>query len=155
MSASVTASTIANAPKSVVWAVLADFENIADYTSTVKTSVSTSDEPTGLGAGRACDLAPLGSIKEEIIEYVPEEKMVIAAFDAKGIPIKGSTSSFELEAIDDQTAKLTFSAIVEAKGGLFSGLVSKRLESRLPKGTQRLLDDLAASAEAKESELAT
>ena len=50
MPAFVEASVTANAPKEAVWKILADFPNIANYTDTVKASVSTSEEDFAVGA---------------------------------------------------------------------------------------------------------
>lgn len=143
----ITATTIAKAPKSAVWAVLDDFANIANYTSQVKTSVSTGDIETGLGAGRQCALAPFGTTQEEIIEYVPGEKMVIRLFDTKKLPVKGSISTFSLKAIDESSTEITMSVNAEPKGGILSGVVGWRLKKALPKAALSLIEDLARAAE--------
>ena len=148
MTTNVVATTTAKAPKHAVWEILADFSNIADYTDQVKTSVSTSEQPSGVGASRHCDLAPMGKTEEKILEFVPEDRMVVSLYDTKGIPVKGSKTTFSLKAVDENTTEITFSAEVEAKGGPLAGFVGKRLASRLPKGAQGLVEDLAASAEA-------
>ena len=135
------------APLSTVWAVLDDYENVADYTDQVKTSTRISDTATGVGAIRACQLAPFGATNEKILEYVPEEKMVIELYDLSGMPIEGSISTFSLEQVTEDTTQLSFSANVEPKGGIAKGFVGKRLASRLPKGAQAMLDDFAAAAE--------
>lgn len=145
----VSVKSTAKAPKSVVWEVLADFPNIQEYTDQVKVSVSTSENETGLGATRHCDLAPFGTTQEKILEFVPEEKMVVFLHDIKGLPVKTSNTTFSLHSVDDNTTEITFDAHVEPKGGVLKGLIGKRLEGRLPKGAQGLVDDLAASAEKK------
>lgn len=149
MQARVNVSTTAKAPKAVVWGIIDDFENVADYTDAVKVSTRTSEHATGLGASRACDLAPLGSTNETILEYVPSEKMVVSLHDVGGIPVKSSKSTFSLTEIDATTTEITFNAEVQAKGGPFSGIIAKRLEKRLPKGSLAMINDFAAAAEAK------
>lgn len=64
MPVTVKATATAQAPREIVWKVLADFPNIADYTDTVRASVSTSEQPFGVGASRRCGLAPFGTAEE-------------------------------------------------------------------------------------------
>lgn len=155
MTANVSASAVANVSKEAVWGVLADFSNIAKYTDQVKVSVSTSDDESGLGASRHCDLAPFGATEEKIIEFEPGERLVVSLFDTKGMPVKGSTTTFSLEVVTPTSTKLTMSAEVEPKGGALAGFVAKRLQKRLPKGAKQLVDDLARSAERATSESGT
>ena len=85
------------APRSAVWAVLADFPNIADWNSGVKTSFSTSDSAEGVGAKRHCDLAPLGGLEETIGEWVPDEKLVVNIDSATKLPMKHAVATFTLD----------------------------------------------------------
>ena len=149
MTVHVEAKTVAKAPASVVWEILDDFENVADYTDQVKTSTLASDNTTGVGAVRQCDLAPFGSTNEKILEYVPQEKMVIELYDLSGMPIKGALSTFTVKPLGENETELSFSSEVEPKGGIAKGFLSKRLESRLPKGAKAMLDDLAHAAEGR------
>ena len=147
MTVHVAVKTNVNAPASAVWDILDDFENIADYTDSVKTSTLSSDSATGVGAMRQCDLAPFGSTNEEILEYEPGESMVIRLFDLTGMPVKETRSTFSVKPLGDNESELSFVSDVTPKGGMFSGFVGKRLEGRLPKGAQSMIEDLAHSAE--------
>lgn len=144
-------SVVINAPVSTVWAVLADFPNVANWTDSVKTSVQTSDAATGVGATRSCDLAPMGAIKERIVEFEPEHKMVIDVFETAKMPIKRSLTTFTVEAIDENSTRATMSPQPEIGGGIFSGILSKRLQKALPKAAQGLLNDLKTAAEAEQN----
>ena len=147
MTAHVEVKTNVKAPANAVWDILDDFENIADYTDQVKTSVSTSENATGVGAGRFCELAPFGTTNEEILEYTPGGSMVIRLYDITGLPVKSTRSTFSVRPVGENESELTFSSEVHPKGGIFAGFLSKRLEKRLPKGAQSMVDDLARSAE--------
>ena len=68
MPANVEATVTANAPKEAVWKVLADFQNIANYTDTVRSSHSTSEKEFEIGSTRHCELAPAGSADEIITD---------------------------------------------------------------------------------------
>ena len=147
MPATVEATTIVHAPKDAVWGVLADFPNIADYTDTVKASASTSEDASGVGASRHCDLSPAGTLEERIIDFEAGNKLVISVYKTTGVPIKNSGTTFSVAEIDENTTRLTMSANVRAKGGLLAGIIERVLASRLPKGADRLIQDLGASAE--------
>ena len=56
MPAFVEATVTANAPKEAVWKILADFPNIANYTETVRSSHSTSENDFEIGATRHCEV---------------------------------------------------------------------------------------------------
>ena len=146
MTVPVTVTTIAKAPKSVVWGIIADFQNVHEHTGQVKTTEQTSDHAVGVGASRACTLAPMGSTKERILEWEDNEKLVLA-LEANGLPVKSSHSTFSLKAIDENTTEITFNAQVEPKGGPISGFIGKRLAKRLPKGAKAMIDDFAVAAE--------
>ena len=131
MTVHVEAKTIAKAPASVVWDILDDFENVADYTDQVKTSTLATENSTGVGAIRQCELAPFGSTNERIVDYVAGEKMVIELYDLSGMPIKGTLSTFTVKALGENETELAFSSEVTPKGGIAKGFLGKRLESRL------------------------
>ena len=70
------------APQADVWAVLADFPNIADWNTGVKVSHSTSgDQTEGVGATRHCDLAPTGSLEETVQAWEPPNRMAASSID--------------------------------------------------------------------------
>lgn len=68
------------APRSSVWAVLADYPNIVDWNEAVKQSYAIGDVVEGVGAQRQVNVGAKGSIKnrETVTEWTPEERMVIA-----------------------------------------------------------------------------
>ncbi len=147
MPASVKATANANAPKEAVWKVLADFPNIANYTTSVKASASLGDQTFGVGAARKCELAPVGFAEEKITEIVENERLVIHVYKGSGSPIKESFTTFSLNELDANTTQLTMSAEIQPKGGIFAGIISKLLERRLPKRAQIVVSELATSAE--------
>jgi uncharacterized protein YndB with AHSA1/START domain len=83
------------APRSAVWAVLADFANIADWNSGVKASVDTGAGTQGLGAKRHCDLS-LGGLDETITDWQPEEKMVVDIHSVQKLPMRSAMATFTL-----------------------------------------------------------
>ena len=77
---------IASTPEKV-WAVLADFPNIATWNSGVTRSFATSDRTGGVGAQRHCDLVPFGELEETVREWDETRRMVVNIDSAKKLPI--------------------------------------------------------------------
>ena len=97
-----------NAPKAKVWSVLADIGAVEKYNPVVTKSYSTSENKQGLGASRHCDLLPMGSVEEKIVEWDEGESYKIEIFEGKAIPFKG-TGTFELAENGKSTnVKMTF-----------------------------------------------
>ena len=86
------------APRSSVWAVLADYHNIADWNDGVKKSYAIGDAIEGVGAQRQTELVPTGAMRmrETVAEWVPEERMVIAIDKVEKMPVKQARMTFTL-----------------------------------------------------------
>lgn len=136
-----------DAPRSQVWAVLADYGNIVDWNSGIKASRVTGDAPDGVGARRHCDLSPAGSVEETILGWEPESELVISIDSSKNLPIKQGVVTF---ALDDggETTPLKISYDYEAKGGPISGIVGKIMAGALRKGFNGFVDDLEVASKA-------
>lgn len=135
------------APRSAVWAVLADFPNIADWNSGVKTSFSTSDSAEGVGAKRHCDLSPIGGLEETIGEWAPDEKLVVNIDSATKLPLKHAVATFTLADDGDGTlARVDYG--YEPKYGPIGKLIGPMLDRQLTKGMAGFLNDLDAAAQA-------
>ena len=86
-----------------VWAVLADFPNIAAWNSGVAKSFSTSEATDGVGARRHCDLAPFGELEETIKEWDEPHRLVVSIDSAKKLPIAHGLVTFVLVPAEDAT----------------------------------------------------
>lgn len=94
---SISATTTIAAPKSAVWAVLADFGNVADWNSGVIKSYTTSEADSGLGAQRHCDLAPAGEVEETVRKWEPETTLAVSIDSTKDMPFESALGTFTLE----------------------------------------------------------
>ena len=74
------------APRAAVWAVLADYPNIADWNVGVEKSYAIGDLTEGVGAVRHCDLT-VGAMDETVTTWVDEETMVIALSEIQKHPL--------------------------------------------------------------------
>ena len=86
-----------------VWAVLADFPNIATWNTGVAKSFATSDATGGVGAQRHCNLAPFGELEETVQEWDDAHRMVISIDVARKLPIDRAEVTFVLSPADDAT----------------------------------------------------
>jgi len=83
-----------------VWAVLADFPNIAEWNSGANRSYATSDATAGVGAKRHCDLAPMGALEETVTGWDEEKRMEINIDSAARLPIAHGLAAFTLGGAD-------------------------------------------------------
>ncbi|RLE16051.1 MAG: hypothetical protein DRJ28_02450 [Actinobacteria bacterium] len=101
--------------RSSVWAVLADYPNIADWNHGLKKSYAIGDATEGVGAQRQTELVPAGAMRETVVEWVPEEKMVIAIDEIEKMPVKQARMTFTLSG--DETTVVAMTYEYEPKGG--------------------------------------
>ena len=133
-----------------VWAVLADFPNIADWNGGVKASHATSDAVEGVGAKRHCDISPVGALEETITGWTPEKEMKVSIDEAKRIPVKKGEVTFTLGEAEG-TTPMTLSYDFTANGGPLAGLVAAFLKPQLKRGFGGFLADLETAAQAKQA----
>ena len=128
-----------------LWEVLADFPNIADWYGGLKTSVSTSDAPNGVGATRHCELAPIGTIDERILEWDEGSHVKISAFHYEKAPIKNAIADFRITPNGD-TTEIAVDFDFTAKGGVAGKAAGPGLKLALSKSFAGMLEDWEAAA---------
>jgi uncharacterized protein YndB with AHSA1/START domain len=131
-----------DAPPDAVWAVLADFPNIAAWNSGVKTSYATSATIEGVGARRHCDLAPMGTLEETVREWEPGRRMVVSIDEARRLPLRTATATFVVEpaaAGTEVSIEYTYDP---------QGPVGPVMDRQLTKGFTGFLADLERAATA-------
>ena len=139
-----------DAPRASVWAVLADYPNIADWNAGVKNSYAIGDATEGVGAQRQTELVPTGAIRmrETVVEWVPEERMVIAIDEIEKIPVKQATMTFTLSESGEATP-FTMSYDYEPKGGLLAFIFGPLLDRQMNKGFNGFIDSLEPAAQTR------
>ena len=138
------------APRSSVWAVLADYPNIADWNDGVKNSYAIGEATEGVGAQRQTELAPDGAMRmrETVAEWVPEERMVIAIDKVEKMPVKQARQTFTLSG-SDETTLFTMSYDYEPKGGPVAIIYGPLLDRQMNKGFNGFIDSLESAAQAR------
>ena len=136
--------------RSSVWAVLADYPNIADWNDGLTKSYAIGDATEGVGAQRQTELAPDGKMKmrETVTEWVPEERMVMAIDKMEKMPVKQARMTFTLSGGEGETTLFTMSYDYEPKGALWSFL-GPFLDRQFGKGFSGFIDLLEPVAQAR------
>lgn len=146
----IVATRTMNQPRSAVWAVLADFPNIADWSKGITSSTGTSANPNGLGATRACTIGK-ASLNERILSWTPESEMVVLIHDTQKLPVKESRTTFTLTDDGPETTTVTFAADVTFKLGPLGVVLGKLVSGRLKAGNEGILEELEAEAASRVS----
>lgn len=133
-------------PRSAVWAVLADFPNIAWWNSGVTKSYATSESTGGVGARRHCDLAPTGTLEETIRAWDPEHHLVVSIDSTSRLPIRRGEARFSLTGDGDRSTT-TVDYRYETRWGVVGTLIGPLLDNRLTRGFEGFLADLEAAAD--------
>ena len=134
--------------RSSVWAVLADYPNIADWNGGLKKSYAIGDATEGVGAQRQTELVPAGAMRETVTEWVPEERMVIAIDKIEKMPVKQASQTFTLSD-DGENTRFTMSYDYEPKGGPLAFILGPILDRQMNKGFNGFIDSLEPAAQAR------
>ena len=135
------------APRPDVWTVLADFPNIADWNTGVKSSRATSGATAGVGATRHCDLAPAGGLDETITGWEDEQRLVVSIDKATVVPIDHGEVTFILEpSLSGDRTRTVVEYRYRPKGGPLRRLLGPLVDRQLAKGFTGFLTDLETAA---------
>ena len=133
--------------RSSVWAVLADYPNIADWNGGLKKSYAIGDATEGVGAQRQTELVPAGAMRETVAEWVPEERMVIDIDNVEKMPVKQARQTFTLSD-GGETTLFTMSYDYEPKGGPLAFVLGPLLDRQMRKDFNGFIDSLEPAAQA-------
>ena len=113
-----------------VWAVCADFPNLADHWGGLRASRSIGDQTCGVGARRQVELKPVGSLVETVTAW--EEGRLLAATNQPSalVPFKRAEARLSLEPDGDGTV-ITFDYRYVPKGGPMGRLTGPVIELML------------------------
>ncbi|MEO1287361.1 MAG: SRPBCC family protein [Chloroflexota bacterium] len=142
--ATVSDSIRIDAPKDQVWAVLADFGGILNYNPGISNAYSTSDVNSGLGATRHCDLLPMGSIEERIIEWNEGSDYLVDIYQFNGLmpPIKSAQARLSVEADGDQSIAHMIMTFEMKMGVIGKAMSTVMLESQYQKAVTGIMQGL-------------
>jgi len=114
-------SIVIDAPKDVVWKVLADIGSIHQWNPGVVDSHLTTSGAVKLGARRRCELGGKNYLDEQVIEWAPGKALTMRIIETN-LPFKTADIRFTLGSRDSETY-VTVSPQYELKFGLLGALL--------------------------------
>lgn len=99
-----------------VWAVFADFPNLANHWDGLKASRLIGDQPHGVGARRQVDLKPVGALVETVTAWEEGRTLATTNEPSALVPFKQAESMLTLEPDGEGTA-ITFDYRYVPRGG--------------------------------------
>jgi len=133
-------------PRSV-WALYADFPNLASHWSGLRATKATGSQTRGVGARRRVDLKPVGSMDETVTVWEEGRRIDTKNQPSALVPFKQAESMLTLEP-DDHGTLATFSYRYVPRGGLIGRITGPLIDRML---TATFTDMLASTDEAAQA----
>jgi Polyketide cyclase / dehydrase and lipid transport len=129
-----------------VWAVFADFPNLAHHWRGLKASRPIGDQVHGVGARRRVNLKPVGALVETVTTW--EEGRTIATMNQPSalVPFKQAESRLTLDPDGDGTA-ITFEYRYVPRGGPLGRLTGPVIDRRLRTDFESMLTAVEKAAQ--------
>ena len=121
------------APPAAVWAVLADFPNLATHWKGLRSTTAIGEQTSGVGARRRVQLKPIGSMDETITGWQDGHRIDTQNQPSALVPFAHAASSLTLKPGDDGTL-VAFDYRYLPRGGPL-GRVTGPLIDRMLTGT--------------------
>lgn len=126
----VTATRTIDMPVATVWNAIDDVGNVYRFHPQVEHSQSINDVATGEGAKRQCDFYDGNTIREEVVESIPEQRQVTKVFDVGPLPLKEVVGRMDLEPKDENSTGVTVNMSFVPKYGPVGWLMAKLMMNR-------------------------
>lgn len=134
-----------------IWAVLADFPNLARVWDGIKASEAIGGRTAGLGARRRVHLSPMGSMVETITAWKERQELGTVNKPSALVPFKQAHSRLTLEPAGSGTA-MTFHYRYVPRGGRLGTLTGIAIDRMLRATFTGMLAAVdKAAVEAKET----
>jgi len=132
-----------------VWAVLADFDHLADWAPGVSHSSAMTSVPLGVGAARRVQAGTV-TLVETITEWAPDRAL---AYELGGLPpIAGAASNRWTLAPNDSGTDVSLTVGIEPRARPLSKIAARLVSRRIATANRALLAALAAVVESGRSE---
>jgi hypothetical protein len=126
-----------------VWALFADFPNLASYWSGLRATSAIGNQTSGVGTRRRVELKPIGSLDETVTVWEESRRIDTRNRPSASVPFKHAESTLTLEPDDDGTLA-TFDYRYVPRGGPFGRLTGPLIDKML---TATFTDMLSATDE--------
>jgi hypothetical protein len=113
-----------------VWAVFADFPNLARHWDGLRATSAVGDQTSGVGARRHVELKPIGSMDETVITWEEGRRIDTENRSSLSVPFSRAETTLTLDP-DDEGTLATFDYRYVPRGGpigrVTGGLIDKML----------------------------
>jgi len=133
-----------SASRDSVWALYADFPNLANHWSGLRATRAIGAQTSGVGARRHVDLKPIGSMEETVTAWEEGRRIDTGNQPNALVPFKRAASSLRLEQ-DGNGTLATFNYRYLPRGGVIGRFTGPLIDRML---TATFTDMLAATGEA-------
>ncbi len=133
------------ASRNSVWAVCADFPNLANHWDGLKASRPIGDQTHGVGARRQVDLVPVGTLTETVTAWEEGRKIATTNQPSALVPFKHAESKLTLEPNGDGTT-ITFDYRYVPKGGPIGRLTGPVIDRMLRTNFESMLAAIEQAA---------
>ena len=127
-----------------VWALFADFPNLASHWNGLRATRAIGNQTSGVGARRHVDLKPMGSMEETVTVWEEGRRIDTRNQPSASMPFKHAESTLTLEPDDDGTLAI-FDYRYEPRGGPLGRVTGPLIDKML---TSTFIDMLAATDKA-------
>lgn len=121
-----------------VWAVFADFPNLADHWDGLKGSRPVGEQTHGVGARREVDLKPMGTLVETVTVWEDGRKLATSNQPSASVPFKQAEATMNLQPDGDGTV-ITFDYRYLPRGGPLGRLTGPVIDKMLGTSFKRML----------------
>ena len=132
------------APPSAVWALFADFPNLATHWGGLKATSAIGDQTSGVGARRHVALKPMGTMEETVTVWEDGRRIDTANRASAAVPFSRAETTLTLEPDADGTLA-TFDYRYVPRGGPLGRVTGPLIDKML---TASFTDMLAVTDEA-------
>ena len=142
-------SVTINAQNSKVWDMIADLGYIQNWNPGVTKSYYNTEKVNGVGAGRICELAPMGKIEEIATHWEEGKSLTLEIAPVEKVPpFKNCTAEITLNELSNDKQEVHF----EMKYEMGLGLIGKAMNSMMVKknfitGVSGLMEGLKVHVE--------
>ena len=128
-----------------VWAVCADFPNLADHSGGLKASSAIGDQTHGVGARRQVDLKPVGALVETVTAWEEGRTLATTNQPSALVPFKQAEARLTLEPDGDGTA-IRFDYRYVPRGGPMGRLTGPVIDRMLRRNFKSMLAAIEVAA---------
>jgi hypothetical protein len=133
------------APVDAVWALLADFPNLADHWRGVRATQPIGQQTRGVGARRLVKLKPMGSMEETVTRWEGGRAIATSNVPSASVPFSRAAATIQIEPDGDGTAA-TFTYQYLPRGGPLGRLTGPLIDLMLTAQFRSMLAALEAAA---------